>query len=45
VAYKYGQKENDPVYVFALPSDENIGIRLYFNADERLVEIGVPVEE
>jgi hypothetical protein len=45
VAYKYGRKENDPVYVFALPSDQNIGIRLYFNADKRLVEIGVPVED
>lgn len=45
ILYKYGRKENDPVYVFALPSDENIGIGLYFNADKRLVEIEVPIED
>jgi hypothetical protein len=45
ILYKYGRKENDPVYAFALPSDENIGIGLYFNADKRLVEIEIPVED
>jgi hypothetical protein len=43
--YKHGRRENDPVYAMRLPSDENIGIGLYFNADKKLVEIDVPVDE